>query len=120
MPVVWMCAGSVVCWLAVAGVSGRATIGAALLGMAGPLAAAVATWVIVHRTYVREPERTSAAMIKLFAGKLLFFGAYVTAVVMSLPAGTMVFVASFVSQYLLLHVMEAMFLRRLFSTSPVH
>ena len=115
-----MSAASVVCWLVVSGLSGRQTSGAALLGMAGPLAAAVATWVIVHRTYVREPERTSAAMIKLFAGKLLFFGAYVTAVVLTLPAGTMVFVASFVSQYLLLHVMEAIFLRRLFSTSPVH
>jgi hypothetical protein len=115
-----MCAASSVCWLAVSGVAGRQTIGAALLGMIGPLGAAVATWVIVHRTYVRAPERTSAAMIKLFAAKLLFFGAYVTAVVMSLRAGTMVFVASFVSQYILLHVMEAIFLRRLFSTSPVN
>jgi len=51
---------------------------------------------------------------------LLFFGAYVTAVVMSLPAGKTVFVASFVSQYILLHVMEAIYLRRLFSASPVH
>jgi len=59
-------------------------------------------------------------MIKLFAVKLLFFGAYVTAVVMSLPAGKTVFVASFVSQYILLHVMEAIYLRRLFSASPVH
>ena len=114
-----MVAASVVCWLAVLGVTGRQTIGAALLGAVGPLAAAVATWVIVHRAHLRDPERTSAVMIKLFAGKLLFFGAYVTAVVMSRPDGTMVFVASFVSQYILLHVMEAIFLRRLFS-APVH
>jgi hypothetical protein len=115
-----MCAASVVCWLVVWGVSGGQAIGAALLGAAGPLAAAVATWVAVHRAYVREPARTSAVLIKLFAVKLLFFGAYVTAIVMSLPAGTTVFVASFISQYILLHVMEAMFLRRLFSTAPVH
>ena len=115
-----MCAASGVCWLAVSGVAGRQTIGAALLGAAGPLAAAVVTWIVVHRVHLREPERTSAAMIKLFAVKLLFFGAYVTAVVMSLPAGKTVFVASFVSQYILLHVMEAIYLRRLFSASPAH
>ncbi len=115
-PLVWMAATSVVCWLVLLAVVGLQNAVAALVGAAGPLLGALGTWRIVERTHVRAPERTSGVMIKLFAAKMLLFGAYVVAVVLLLPDWTTVFVVSFTSQYILLHVMEAVFLRRLFSS----
>jgi hypothetical protein len=111
-----MAATSVVCWLVLLAVVGLQNAVAALVGAAGPLLGALGTWRIVERTHVRAPERTSGVMIKLFAAKMLLFGAYVVAVVLLLPDWTTVFVVSFTSQYILLHVMEAVFLRRLFSS----
>jgi hypothetical protein len=90
--------------------------GAVLLGMAGPLAAAVSAWLLVARTHRRAPAQVAALMIKLFAAKLVLFGAYVAAVVMRLEPGNVVaFVVSFTAHYILLHLMEALYLRRLFA-----
>jgi hypothetical protein len=114
-PLIWMAAASGVCLLAVIVGTGRQNAAAALLGAAGPLAGALGTWLVVERTHVRAPERTSGVMIKLFAAKMLLFGAYVAAAVVLLPEWTTVFVVSFTSQYVVLHFMEAMFFRRLFS-----
>jgi hypothetical protein len=114
-PIVWMSAASVICWTVVSLIAGSDKIGAAFLGMLGPLAGAVATWMILQRAHARAPERTSGVMIKLFAAKLVLFGAYVGAVLSSRPPWAMVFVVSFTSQYIVLHFMEAVFLRRLFA-----
>ena len=112
-----MSAASLVCWTVVSVIAGSAHIGAAFLGMLGPLTGAVATWVIVERTHARAPTRTSGVMIRLFAAKVLLFGAYVVGVLASRPSWAMVFVVSFTSQYILLHFMEAVFLSRLFDTA---
>jgi hypothetical protein len=112
-----MSAASAVCCLVVVAATGWDSSGAALLGLAGPLAAAVATWIIVERQHARMPGRTPGVMIKLFAAKVLFFGAYVAAIVLLVPEWAMVFVVSFTSQYILLHALEAVFLRRLFSSA---
>jgi hypothetical protein len=110
-----MSAASVVCWTVVSVIAGLENIGAAFLGMLGPLAGAVATWLIVERAHGRAPERTTRVMIRLFGAKLVLFGAYVAAVLVLRPTWAMVFVVSFTSQYMLLHFMEAVFLRRLFA-----
>jgi hypothetical protein len=90
--------------------------GAVLVGMAGPLAVAVSTWMLVTRLYQRAPDRVSALMIKLFAAKLMLFGVFVAVAVMSLSPGNVVpFVVSFTCHYILLHLMEAFYLRRLFA-----
>ena len=88
---------------------------AVLLGMLGPLLAAVASWVLVEHAHHRSPERASGMMITLFAAKMLFFGGYVAAVVVLLPEARIPFVISFVCHYILLHLMEALSLRRLFA-----
>lgn len=69
----------------------------------------------MERVHRREPAGTSPAMIKLFAAKMVFFGVYVAGVVMLLRVPTRAFVVSFTSQYIMLHFMEAIFLRRLFA-----
>ena len=56
---------------------GRACIPESLLGMLGPLVSAVATWVVVARTYAAAPERLTGVLVTAFALKVVFFGAYV-------------------------------------------
>ena len=115
-----MAAAGVVCWGALTLVMGSANRTAVLVGSLGPVVAALGTWVVVERLHRRAPARVSSAMIKLFAAKMLFFGAYVAAAVLLLPIATRAFVVSFTSQYIMLHFMEAVFLRRLFAASDGH
>lgn len=90
---------------------------ALLLGLAGPLAAAVASWVLSERTFRRRPAALTSVMIAAFAAKLVFFGAYVAVMigVLSLPA--VPFAASFTSSFIVLHLVEALALRRLFAAA---
>jgi hypothetical protein len=110
-----MVAAALLCGGVVALVMGAGSRGAVLAGTAGPLVAAVVTWVIVDRVHRRAPAGVAAAMIKLFAAKIVFFGAYVVAVVTLLPVPARAFIVSFTSQYIMLHFIEAIFLRRLFA-----
>ncbi len=111
-----MAVASLACWAGLSVLFGGNARGAVLLGTAGPLAVATATWLMVKRTCQRTPDRVSGLMITLLAAKMALFGAYVAAAVMLLPAGQVVaFVVSFTCQYILLHLMEAFYLRRLFS-----
>ena len=111
----WMTAAAVAGVVVLTLLFGRDDWQAVLLGSAGPLVAAAATWIVVERVHRREPAGVSAAMIKLFAAKMLFFGVYVAAAVALLPVEIRAFVVSFTSQYIMLHFMEAIFLRRLFA-----
>ena len=110
-----MVAASLACAGGLMLVTGSENAVAVVAGSAGPLVAAVGTWIIVERLHRRAPALVSPAMIKLFAGKMLLFGAYVVAAVTLLPISPKAFVVSFASQYIMLHFMEAVFLRRLFA-----
>jgi hypothetical protein len=110
-----MAAGAAACLIVVLLVAGRDAQGAVLLGVPGPLAAAVGSWTILARARARTPERVSAVMVKLFAAKLVFFAAYVVLAVRLLDGGLKAFVVSFTCQYVVLHAIEAMSLRRLFA-----
>ena len=83
-------------------------------GVLGPLLVASATGVMAERTYRRHPERLTGLMIKAFAGKMVFFGAYVAAMVGLLSMRAMPFVISFTTSFVVLHLTEALYLRRLF------
>jgi hypothetical protein len=86
-----------------------------LLGMAGPLAGAVATWVLVARTFATRPERLTALMIAAFGGKMVFYGAYVVVMLAGLSLRPEPFVASFTVCFIALYVVEALCMRRLFA-----
>ena len=53
----WMIAASVVSALTAGAVAGRPTVADVLLGMLAPLAAVGVSWVLIERTYRRDPER---------------------------------------------------------------
>jgi hypothetical protein len=112
-PVAWMAVSTTVSWMVVAGVSGAGY--PAFWGLLGPLAAAIGTWVAADRTFARAPEQLTALMIAGFAGKMVFFGAYVAVMLTVVALEPVPFVVSFTIYYIALHLMEALFLRRLFA-----
>jgi hypothetical protein len=114
-PVAWMVAASLMSWCAVTMLAGTATSVDVLLGMVGPLVVASATWVLTERTYRRHPERLTSVMIQAFAGKLVFFGAYVAVMLTVLSLRAVPFVVSFTTYFVALHLTEALLLRRLFA-----
>jgi hypothetical protein len=114
-PVAWMVGASVLSWLAATLLAGVATSLDVLLGMVGPLVVASATWVLAERTYRRHPERLTSVMVQAFAGKLVFFGAYIAVMLEVLSLRPVPFVASFTTYFIGLHLTEALWLRRLFA-----
>ncbi len=113
-PVSWMVGTSLGVWLVATMVAGPAINPEAFAGMIGPLAAAVATWVRVVRVYTAAPQRLTQVMVAGFGAKMLFFGAYVVVALRGYRLRPIPFVVSFAGFFIALHVIEALFLRRLF------
>jgi hypothetical protein len=111
----WMVGGAVVTWLAVAAVPGVESDVEIFFGMLAPLMGAVATWVLVVRTYPSSPERLTPRMVMAFGGKVVFFGVYVTVMLAVLSLRPVPFVVSFTAYFIGLHFFEAVCLQRLFA-----
>ena len=109
----WMVAGCVVTSAAAAVLLNGGIEMEILLGMFAPLLMASGSWVLAERTWRREPARLTAVMIAAFAGKLVFFGAYVALMLSVLSLRPVPFVASFTCYFIALHLLEALSLRRL-------
>lgn len=116
-PVWWMVGAGALSWLAVSAMPGVDSDVELLLGMIAPLAGAVATWVLVARTYASRPERLTPFMIAAFGGKLVFFGVYVTVMLGVLSLRPLPFVISFTTSFIALHLFEALCMQRLFAGS---
>jgi len=86
-----------------------------LFGMLGPLAATTATWVLVERIYKQRAEVLTTVMATAFVAKIVFFGAYIAVIILLLRFRPIPFVLSFTSYFIALYLMEALYLRRLFS-----
>ena len=84
------------------------------IGMFAPLIVVSATWVLTERVYRTHPERLTSVMISAFAGKLVFFGAYVGLAIAVLDVKPVPFAASFTGYFIALHLVEALWLKRLF------
>lgn len=113
--VAWMIGASVgsavmaIAWL------GAGTAREVLLGMVGPLVAVAITWIVTERAHKENPGRVTALMIKAFAGKIVFFGAYVAIMLTQPWLQPVPFVASFTSYFIALYLFEALCLQRLFA-----
>ncbi len=110
-----MVGGAVATWLAVAALPGVESDVEILFGMLAPLTGAVATWVLVVRTYPTNPDRLTPRMVVAFGGKVVFFGAYVTVMLAVLSLRPLPFVVSFTTYFIALHFFEAVCLQRLFA-----
>ena len=112
-PVWWMAGVTLGAWLATTAVVGSRWHPELLLGLAGPLASALATWIVIDRVYRSAPERLTGVMAVAFLAKMLFFAAYVIGSVRGLDVRPVPFVSSFATFFIALYAMEAWFLRRL-------
>ncbi|MGH9312639.1 MAG: hypothetical protein ACRD09_01545 [Vicinamibacterales bacterium] len=112
-PVRWMVGVSLVPWLGIMIALGPQTGVAVLAGMVAPLVVATRTWILMERTYRRDPEGLTRLMVKAFVGKMIFFGAYVAVVLSALSIRPIPFIVSFTGYFIGLHLMEAICLRRL-------
>lgn len=112
-PVAWMIGASVASWLVLIVATGSSLMPELLLGMAAPLASAVLTWQALARTQSSTPERLTGVMITAFGVKVLLFALYVVVILGVLGLRPKPFMLSFTGYYVGLHVVEAMFLRRL-------
>jgi hypothetical protein len=108
-----MAGASVIGWLAVTAIGGDRVNPEAFYGMAGPLASACLTWVVIDRTWRASPERLTGVMVVGFAAKLVFFGVYVAVMLRGLSVRPVPFVAAFVGFFIALYAMQALFLKRL-------
>ena len=114
-PVVWMIAGAIGS-AAVAGLVTAPDIRAAIvLGMVGPLAATVGSWVAIEYAYRQDPLKVTGVMLRSWLSKALFFAAYLVAVIKGLGISGQPFAVSLASYFLVLHTIEAMLLKRLFA-----
>jgi len=115
-PVAWMVGASVLSWLIVS----RAASGAnpeVLYGMVAPLVVAAVSWIVTERTYRSKPERLTGVMVQALAVKAVFFGAYVVGMLRVVGLRPVPFVVSFTSYFIALHVTEAVFMQRLFTSA---
>jgi hypothetical protein len=102
-------------WFVAALVFGRQTGIEILFGMLGPLVATTSTWVLAERIYRQRAEVLTTVMATAFVVKIAFFGAYIAAVILLLRFRPVPFVVSFTGYFIGLYLMEALYLRRLFS-----
>jgi len=87
-PVAWMVAASLLSWVGIAAAVEPRTRAAALFGMLGPLVVAASSWVMAERAWRRNPESLTSWMIAAFAGKMVFFAAYVAVMLKALSPST--------------------------------
>ena len=113
--VAWMVGASVGSWLLAVLWLGTGTALEVLLGMVAPLVAVGTSWIMTERTYKENPGRVTPLMIKAFAGKIVFFGAYVAILLKQPWLQPVPFVASFTSYFIALYLVEALCLQRLFA-----
>ena len=119
-PVAWMTAAAVLSWLVVRAAMGANAGPEVFYGMAGPLVVASLSWVATERTYTASPARLTGVMLGGWAIKAIFFGIYVTAMFRVLAVRPVPFALSFTGYFVALHVMEALFMRRLFARARAH
>jgi hypothetical protein len=110
---VWMTAAAIGAWLAIGLVAGVELFDEIGLGIAGPLAAAIATRLVVEHTAATDQARLHQRLLQGFALKAVFFAVYVVVMLRGLHLQPLPFVVSFTSTFLVLHVIEAIHLQRL-------
>jgi len=116
-PLAVMIGSSVASWAAITAAGGAAFNPELAFGMAAPLAGAAVSWRAIERTHAHTPERVTSVLIAGFAVKALFFGLYV-GLLGALWLRPRPLVVAFAGYFLLLHVIEAGYLRKLLAMPP--
>src|SRR5215471_5392907 len=111
-PLAVMIGSSVALWAAVTAAWGARWNPELAFGIAAPLAGAVISWRAVERTHAHAPERVTSVLIASFAAKMVCFGLYV-GLLGALWLRPTPLVVTFAASFLVLHAIEAGYLRKL-------
>jgi hypothetical protein len=103
-------------WAAITAAGGWAFNPELAFGMAAPLAGATVSWRMVERTHAQAPERVTSVLIAGFVAKMVFFGVYV-ALLGTLWLRPEPLVVAFGASFLVLHMIEAGYLRKLLTNA---
>jgi hypothetical protein len=114
----WMLSGSVLSAIILTTLLGEGARFELWLGMSGPLAAAIGSWIAMEHQHARRPAGLTGLLIKAFAAKMIFFAGYITALLSIGLVRPIPFVISFISYFIALHTVEAVGLRRLQAVNP--
>lgn len=114
-PIWWMAGTSAASWGALASFAEADTARAMWFGMVGPLLVAAGSWLLTARTHRRNPDAVTSVMMAAFAAKLVLVGVYLAVMIWGLSIAPVPFVASFAGYLVMLYVIEALYLRRLFA-----
>src|SRR5215469_6616462 len=114
-PIAVMVVVSVGMWAGVALIVDRRTSLEMFFGMLGPLAAVSATWVLAEWIYRQRPAELTSLMLAAFLLKMVFFAGYVAIMLRVAEFRPVPFVASFTGYFIALYLVEALYLKRLFS-----
>jgi len=109
----WMLAGSILTAIVLAFAVSAQTKLEIWFGMAGPLIAAVFSWIAMVRQHARNDRGMTRLLIQAFAVKLVFFAVYITVLLRSRCVRPIPFVICFAGFYLALHIVEAIGLGRM-------
>ena len=88
-------------------------IASLLLGTLGPLGVAGISWIVMTRTFRRDPTQLTSIMTLAFAAKMIFFAAYVSLAMAVLKVQPAPFASSLTVSFVTFYAAEAVFLRRL-------
>ena len=110
-----MAAASLGTWAGVAAVVDRRTGIEVFFGMLGPFAAASATWFLTAWIYRLRPAELTGLMVAAFLLKMVFFGGYVAIMLRIAGFRPVPFVVSFTGYFIGTYLIEALYLKRLFS-----
>jgi hypothetical protein len=111
-PLAVMIGSSVASWAAITAAAGWSANPELAFGMAAPLAGATVSWRMVERTHARAPERVTSVLMAGFFAKMIFFGLYV-GLLGALWLRPKPLVVAFAASFLVLHMIEAGYLRKL-------
>jgi hypothetical protein len=87
-----------------------------LFGLLAPLIVAAVSWLVVKRAYLANPAGLMGVLLAGMVLKLIFFGVYAAVMLRVLHLEPVPFVASFTSSFIVLHHIEAVLMKRLFTS----
>lgn len=88
-----------------------------LYGFIAPLVVVVISWSVVRRAYRVNPAGLMPVLLVGMVLKLMFFAAYAAVMLRVLHLRPIPFVATFTASFIVLHNIEALLMRRLFTSA---
>jgi hypothetical protein len=92
-------------------------IAGVLYGFLAPLVVVVVSWSVVKRAYRANPAGLMPVLLVGMVLKLMFLAAYAAVMLRVLHLRPIPFVAAFTVSFIVLHNIEALLMRRLFTSA---